>query len=108
MASSRATSSGSDLVDVRAVLIAFEQINSCKLRVELFVQRTTKMEALQMKVSAFDMANGEQGQKLLASHQSTIGYGKAQTTDVAILQALYKLDADMADLELAKVDSKRA
>jgi len=108
LASSRGTLNGPDLVDVHAVLIAFEHINSCRLRVELFVQRTTKMEVLQMKVSAFEIQDLDQDPKLLVSHQSTIGFGKARTMDVAILQALYKLDADLANLELAKAEAKKA
>lgn len=82
-----------DSVDVLAVMTAFEEINQCRIVVELFTQRTPRAGVLQVKLAAWDAIAPLSDQLLLGSHQLTYGYFNPMTLDQVILNGLYTLDA---------------
>lgn len=93
-------------VDVLAVLLAFEEINSCRITVQLSTQSTPKLAVMQVTMSAHSKPENGVEPAVLASRQLTVGFSGRQTIDQCILQGLYGLDADLADKEFAKTHNK--
>jgi len=100
------SSVGVDSVDVLAVLTAFEEINHCRMIVQLSTQSTAKLAVLQVTMTAYNLPEKGAEPVVLASHQLTVGFNGRQTIDQVILQGLYRLDAAIAEEELAKVHRK--
>jgi len=95
-----------DSVDVLAVLLAFEEINTCRIIVQLSVQSTAKLAVMQVTITAHSRPEEGVEPAVLASHQSTVGFARRQTVDQCILQGLYSIDAQMAESEFARAHSK--
>jgi len=106
LASSRDSSRGADSVDVLAVLEAFQEINQCDIKVELFAQFTGKLGVLQVVLRAVSKPEPDVEPVVLASQQLTLGYNNYRTLEQTILNGLYQLDAALARAELAKVKAK--
>jgi len=106
LASSRDSSNSADSVDVLAVLQAFQEINKCEIKVELFAQCTGKLGVLQVVLRALALPEPDVERVVLASQQLTLGYSTGRTLDQVILNGLYQLDAALARAELAKTRTK--
>lgn len=106
MASSRDSSNKPDAVDVRYVLQAFQHINRVKIEIRMGVMEVEGEPLLAMEVAAHE-ADVEVGEaSSLASLRLKLGYRECHQMEAAILQALYKLDAELAHLELARSNRK--
>lgn len=108
MASSRISSSKPDAVDVRYVLQAFEHINRVRIVISMGILEVEGEPLMGMEITAHDRAQEIGARPSLASVKLRLGYRESQQMEAAILQALYKLDADLARDEFAGVDNKRA
>lgn len=102
MASSRGTSNGPDTVDVASVMRAFEEMNCVHLVVTL---RTCKGEEtpdfwLEGKALSWHDTNGVR--QLLAYQSVKCGSTGLKTMDAAVLNLLYALDFQLAEVEWAK------
>lgn len=106
MASSRVSLSGPDVVDVLAVMRAFEEINQCRIRVELITQDTKRTSVLQVVLVAWQKGPADAAPVILACEQSTYGWFSVQSLDTVILQGLYKLDAAI-DRNVPVLESKK-
>jgi len=106
LASSRGTSNGPDSVDVRYVLMAFEEMNSCHITISMRLAGKPDNVAMAVEVHAWDTAEDVPEAQHLGSVKLTIGSRDRRTMEAAILQALYQLDAHFAREELAKAIRK--
>lgn len=102
----RGYSAGADLVDVAAVLAAFEAINSVRLSIRLGLVKEEKRDTLYATLEAFEGVEESGEVKVLASARLRLGFPSPQTMEAAILQGLYKLDADLAAGEFARTKVK--
>lgn len=102
MASKRGSSSGQDSVDVAYVLQAFQEINRCIIEIRMGVSALGKSTTLEMELLAHDKDKGIGEAAPLASVKLSLGYHNPQRMEAAILQALYRLDADMGHVEFAR------
>lgn len=102
MALKRGYSPGVDLVDIAAVLAAFEAINSVRLSIRLGLVKEETRDTLYATLEAFEGTH-ESGEVItLASVRLRLGFPSPQTMEAAILQGLYRLDADLASGEFAR------
>lgn len=106
MALKQGSSTGVDVVDVKYVLAAFQEINKCALRVSMHLEGTTARPEMMVTVKAWDTLLDVPEAKLLAFQKLIVGSTGARTMEAAILQALYGLDAAMAAEEFARVNNK--
>jgi len=106
LALKQGSSSGVDCVDVKYVLAAFQEINHCRLIVELTIQGTPARPDLILGVMAWGNEDVDAEPVLLASQRSPVGSVGPRTMESAILQALYALDAQLAEAEFVKRDKK--
>jgi hypothetical protein len=97
---------GVDCVDVRYVLAAFEELNKCKLSVLIRVSGTQARPVMDLEVQADPLESAAAEPVPLALAKCTIGSTGTRTMEAAILQALYALDAQLAERELARADRK--
>jgi len=102
LALKQGSSSGVDCVDVKYVLAAFQEINRCRLIVELTIQGTPARPDLILGVMAWENADVDAEPVLLASQRLPVGSVGPRTMESAILQALYALDAQMAEAEFVR------
>lgn len=106
MATSRDSSNGPDLIDVLAVLEAFEEMNHVRLLVNLSVVREGKSATLQVVSTAYTSPIVDVVPVRLVSRQSMIGYADRRRIEQVILNDLYGLDADLARVELEGAPQK--
>jgi hypothetical protein len=95
-----------DVVDVLAVISAFEEMNNCSIHIRLFTQATKKAKVLQVLLSAWEGQYESPEAKHLASYQSTWGFFDPKSLESVILQGLYHLDARLGEAALVRDDSK--
>ena len=109
MALKQGSSTGVDAVDVKYVLAAFEELNSCRLVVQLSIEGTAARPDLIMEITAVDKGSASAAPAPLAYQKSIVGSMGPRTMEAAILQALYALDAQLAAAEFARgIDKKRS
>lgn len=106
MALKHGSSSGVDVVDVKYVLGAFEQINKCKLEINIYLQGTPARPEVWLKMWAWEPLVDRMEAKPLAYQKTLIGSSGPRSMEAAILQAMYALDAQMAEQEFAKTIRK--
>jgi len=99
-------SSGVDFVDVKYVLAAFQEINKCRLIVQITVEGSASRPSLILQVEAWDNLDVTAEPVRLASQRCPVGSTAPRTMEAAILQALYALDGQMAEEEYARTHSK--
>lgn len=92
--------------DVLAVLVAFEEVNNCKLVVTIQSLNTLKLGILELEVRALSRSAVPAEPVLLGCQKFRYGYRNASTLESAILQALYSIDAQLADHEFATAIDK--
>jgi hypothetical protein len=103
------SSSGVDCVDVKFVLAAFQEINSCRLVVQLTIEGSAARPDLVMEVTAREKADAPAGPAHLGSVRLSVGSTEPRTMEAAMLQALYAVDAQLAEKEFARgIDKKRS
>ena len=102
MGSKQSSSSGVDVVDVLHVLAAFQTINNCQLTCLLRVNGTDTKPVLELEVIADPLDSVAAEPAPLGSRRSTLGSMTPRTLEAGILQALYGLDADLAEKEFAR------
>ena len=100
------SSSGVDVVDVLHVLAAFQTINNCKLTCLLRVNGTDAKPILELEVIADPLDSVAAEPAPLGSRRSTLGSMTPRTLEAGILQALYGLDADLAEKEFVRTMHK--
>jgi len=106
--SSRISSSKPDAVDVRYVLQAFQHINRTRIVISMGILEVEGEPLMAMEVSAHDMDQEIGDRPSLASVKLRLGYRECHQMEAVILQALYKLDAEIAKDEFVKANSQRA
>lgn len=95
-----------DWLDVAMALIAFEAINQVKITVEMSVRDGGPSGEMDMTLWAWDRKGVSSDRKLLASVNVTCSGTGAKSLEAALFQALYGLDAKLAEGEFASVISK--
>jgi len=100
------SSNGVDVVDVKYVLSAFEAINKCKLSVLIRVSGTAARPVMDLEVQADPLDSAAAVPAPLGLVKSIVGSTGARTMEAAILQALYALDAQLAEGEFARAIDK--
>lgn len=93
-------------MDVAYVLAAFQEINRCIIEIRMGVSQLGKSTTLELNLLAHDKDQGIGEVPPLASVKLSLGYHNPQRMEAAILQALYKLDADMAHVGFVRVNEK--
>jgi len=106
LASSRFSSNTPDSVDVLAVMVAFEEINNCRLEVSLTTRPGTRLGVMVLQVTATRPGPVNAVPVVLAYRRSLIGYHHHQPMEAAILQALYGIDRDLDGNHLASEPEK--
>jgi len=106
LALKQGSSSGVDVVDVKYVLAAFQEINKCGLRVGMHLEGTSARPELILTLTAWSTLLDVPEARLLASQKLQVGSMGPRTMEAAILQALYGLDAQLAADEFARVNNK--
>lgn len=106
MAASRFSSNTPDAVDVRYVLQAFQHINRVKIEIRIGVLEHEGEPLLAMEIAAHEASVEVGDQSSLASVKLKLGYKESHQMEAVILRALYKLDAELAEHELARSDRK--
>lgn len=102
MALKQGSSTGVDVVDVKHVLSAFQEINKCRLTVRLTIDGTAARPDLVLGMTAEEIVIGDVVPVLLASTSVIVGSMGPRTMEAAILQELYRLDGIIAEHEFAK------
>ena len=100
------SSNGVDVVDVKYVLAAFQEINKCQLVVSITAQGSAARPELALEISAYDDLTEPAVPVLLASQKSIVGSMGPRTMEAAIRQGLYALDAQLAEKEFVKGHSR--
>jgi len=106
LALKQGSSSGVDVVDVLHVLHAFEAINKCKLEITIYLQGSPARPEVWLKMWAWEPLVDRMEVQPLACQKILIGSSGPRTMEAAILRALYAVDAQMAEEELAKAIRK--
>jgi len=102
LALSRDTRNGADLIDVAAVMVAFQAINEVTVEIRCGLAAGTNNALLSFVFTAFTLETADAEPVLLASVTRRVPFSAARTMDAAILQGLYALDAEMARGEFTK------
>jgi hypothetical protein len=104
LASSRGSSNAADVVDLAAVMAAFQGMNRCRIVITLTAEE--KGGSADIRLGAAALADGQEGMEVttLASANALCLANRHQTTDQAILSLLYKLDFQLASDEFAGKD----
>ena len=92
MATSRLSSNTPDLQDVSATLIAFEEINKCKIILFGRVAVVRGARELSMIVTAEELEADIPDPPVLASVNVHLTSGQHRSLEAAIMWALYQLD----------------
>lgn len=96
LATSRISSNSPDLVDVSAVMEAFQQINNCLITLHGRVVSVRGAQELVMIVSALELPEDSPDHTYLASVNVHLGSGQHRTMEGAILWGLYQLDWELS------------
>jgi hypothetical protein len=94
--------SGPDVLDVTAVIQAFEQINTCRITVLGSVADRDGLQTLCWIISAQEDLEDVPEQKYLASVNVSMNGGGHRTIEGAIMWALYQLDWQLSKHEIAR------
>ena len=100
MASSRFSSNNPDVIDVGAVMEAFEQINQCCITIYGKVEDVGERKQLCWLVQALDSKEDVPDPRVLASVKCHLGSGSHRTMEAAVMWALYQLDSQIARYEM--------
>jgi len=96
LASSRLSSNSADVIDVAAVIKAFEEINTCVITVFGKVERVQGFDTLTFLVSAIKNDEDTPEENYLGSVKCYLGSLGHRTMESAIMWALYQLDWQLA------------
>lgn len=102
MATSRLSLSNPDLIDVGAVMTAFEVMNKCCITLLVRVENHAGVSKLRMIASALTDDEDTPDPKYLGSVNVNLSPESHKTMEGAILWALYQLDWKLAEGELEK------
>jgi len=108
LASSRDTSNGADLLDLAAVVDAMERTNRIAITISMRTVKTGIYPRLSIVMEAHDEAFEIGEVATLASVKLTTGSHDLRTMEAAIMQSLYKLDAEVASAEVSRVVNQQA
>lgn len=106
MGSKRGLQSGVDGVDVAYVLTAFQEINQCTIEMRAGALQVGRASVLRLELIANDASAEIGAAPPLGSVRLEIGYHNPISLESAILQALYRLDADLQAQKPALVSSE--
>lgn len=98
----RGWSRGADSADVGYVLRAFEDMNQVELIIELKLVRGTQKPDTWVRVMAVTLPNANVEPAILDSVQSLYGSGSGQTFEEVLINALYRLDAQLDQAKSVK------
>jgi len=102
LASKHGSSSGVDVVDVKYVLAAFEEINKCRLEITISLAGTPARPDVILEMRAWEREVDRMAVQPLAYQRLLIGSSGPRSMEAAILQGMYGLDAQLAEEEFAK------
>jgi len=102
LASSRLSLNSPDVIDVAAVMDAFEQMNSVTVALTGRVVDVGGNRCLRFLVEAHDSQREIGEVPSLGFVSVVLGYGSHKTLESAIMWALYQLDWKLAEAELQK------
>lgn len=105
MVSKLSSSQNVDLIDVGAVMEAFETINKVHINLLGRVESVAGARQLVMIVSALVDAEDTPDPKYLASVNVNLGSGQHRTIEGAIMWALYQLDWKLGQREIEETDN---
>lgn len=100
MASNRFSSNSPDVIDVAAVMEAFQTINKVELSLIGKVDGPEGRASLTFWVHAHDRSVAIWEAQPLASVKCNLGFGGYKTMESAIMSALYQIDWELAKREL--------
>lgn len=102
LASSRFSSNSPDLVDIAAVLDAFQETNRVRVTVEIQLADPGEKAILYLQATAWMREEESGGQLPLVLQSARRALGPRQTMEAAIFQLLYALDFQFAEDEFAR------
>jgi len=100
LATSRFSSNSPDVIDVGAVMEAFQQINQCAIIIYGKVEELEGRGQLCWLVQALDTKDDVPDPRVLGSVKCHLGSGSHRTMEAAVMWALYQLDAQIARYEM--------
>lgn len=104
MAASRISSNSPDVVDLVAVIEAFQEINNCVITLRGRVEPAGGRPSLTFLVEAHDKKSEIGEAPTLGWVRCVIGSSQHATMESAILWSLYQLDGQIAATEMGKTD----
>jgi len=108
LASSRGTSNGPDMLDLAAVVDAMERTNGIVITISMRTVKSGLYPCLSVLMEAHDQDHEIGEVPTLAYVRLTTGSHDLRTMEAAIMQSLYKLDAELAAIELRSTNEPRA
>lgn len=106
LASKNGYSATIGISDVDLLIAAFEEINQVHFKVEMERRAFKGSSALFCSAAAFEMKEGSQVARCLASQSVRCLGTDLQTMDALVFQLLYALDGQLASKEFARVRKK--
>jgi hypothetical protein len=100
LAASRISSSSPDWLDVVEVLSAFQEMNNVTIQLSGRVGNVAGERSLNLEFQAYDRKTQPTDQLCLASVHCQIGSHAHRTMEGAVMWALYRLDYELASLEM--------
>jgi len=107
LASSRLSLNSPDVIDLAAVMDAFEQINSVTIALTGRVVDVGGNRCLRFLVEAHDSQREIGEVPSLGFVSVVLGYGSHKTVEGALMWALYQLDWKLAEAELEKTKATK-
>jgi hypothetical protein len=107
LAQSRGSSATADLLDVAMCIRAFEEMNGCRVIVEVSSGKAGAWEDVILQALAMSSVDDPMGVRVLASVQSTLSATRLRTFDAALMHILYMLDGQLAWQEMRSAEIKK-
>lgn len=96
MALKRGGSNSADVVDVMALLEAFEEMNGCRVSVEMMLTKEGGIRDLWLQATAWERGGELPDPKVLTSVNATCSAINLRSLDAAVIRILYTLDGKLA------------
>jgi hypothetical protein len=107
LAQSRFSSNTADMIDVAAVMEAFEEINQVKITLSISLEGTGSQRGLRFAAVAEDRKHQDGVPVILASVSLTYSATNLKTAEAAVMHTLYMLDGRIAYQELHGSEPKK-
>jgi len=107
LASSRYSSNTADMIDIAAVMEAFEEINQVRITVSITLEGTGSERGLRIGAVAEERRGEDTEVTTLASASASFSATNLKTAEAAVLHILYMLDGKIAYAEINSAEPKK-